>query len=187
MHHSFTQSSTYFTMAIAGDIVDLSDVTRIQMQLLFAQTANVALSNVELGFPPGSVIITAKIVSPSPDAAANLTATLANELATPESATHFFANVGGIRVLSISSVTTITEAVVAYPPPPSPPPLGGTSEHRGMSGGAIAAIVIGALLGSATIACLLVSNGNPSRKPAGDDFEGPSLTLTDLSNQNAEV
>ena len=176
-------------MTAAGAVSEFTAFKRLQVALAFAQKAGVDVSAVELSISPGSVVITAKILTASATAASALSTTLGATLATPELATNFFAGVtGGVSVVSIPSVRTVSDAVVAYPPPPAPAPGNGTSStSKGMSGGAIAGIAIGALLGSAFIACFLVSSGMPKRKPDADELDGPSLTLTDLSNQNAEV
>lgn len=135
-------------MTAAGAVSDFTPTKVESIASVFAAEANVTTSSVTVTITPGSVVITAKIVLPDAAARDNVAADLTTTLSTPALATSFLAAVpGGVTVSVVAPVAKVTEqAAVVLSPPPSAP-SGGDSKDDGMSGGAIAGTVIGAMSG----------------------------------------
>jgi len=117
-------------MTAADSVNDYSPGRITEIAAVFAASAGVSTSAVQVTVTAASVRITTTIIVASAEDAAALNANLTATLATPESATSFLSSVsGGVTVVSAPVVQAVSEEVVAYPPPPSapaplaPPPL----------------------------------------------------------------
>jgi len=131
-------------MVAAYDSVSLvTDSVKGSIAQTIATAASVPVSAVTITVTAGSVIITADIVT-TPTTQASVTSTLTTQLATTAAANTFFASVTG---LSITAAPSVVDKIVIASPPPSPPPVSSGGGDDGMSGGAIAGTVIGAISG----------------------------------------
>jgi len=167
------------TMVAAGAVEDYTEERRTGIAAAIAAGANVNVSAVKVTITDGSVVIQSTITTESSAAATTVSDTLGTQLATPESATTFFATAptGAVTVTVVSApvVVPVTETVVEYPPTPPSPPIPAASGDDSMDGGAIAGAVIGSLIGAALIVAgvmFAMKNGgsSSSKEPAGVMF-----------------
>jgi len=113
-------------MTAADSVNDYSPGRIAEIAAVFAASAGVSTSAVQVTVTAASVRITTTIIVASAEDAAALNANLTATLATPESATSFLSSVsGGVTVVSAPVVQAVSEEVVGYPPPPAAPVLSG--------------------------------------------------------------
>jgi len=113
-------------MTAADSVNDYSPGRITEIAAVFAASAGVSTSAVQVTVTAASVRITTTIIVASAEDAAALNANLTATLATPESATSFLSSVsGGVTVVSAPVVQAVSEEVVGYPPPPAAPVLSG--------------------------------------------------------------
>eukprot|EP00966_Prymnesium_polylepis_P241915 5594306-Prymnesium_polylepis.1 len=123
---AFTQHSARIVMTAADSVNDYSPGRITEIAAVFAASAGVSTSAVQVTVTAASVRITTTIIVASAEDAAALNANLTATLATPESATSFLSSVsGGVTVVSAPVVQAVSEEVVGYPPPPAAPVLSG--------------------------------------------------------------
>lgn len=137
---------------VAGSADDYLPAKLDDMADVFAARANVSASSVSMSVEATSmsVEVTAKIIAPSATASAAIVAELAPDFITAATATAFFTAVpGGIAVMQKPDVVTFVERIIRYPPPsPSAPITGGGTKDDGLSGGALAGIIIACIAGT---------------------------------------
>lgn len=118
-----TEHSVETTVTASGSVEDYPPARVSQVGDAIATSAGVDTSAVTVTVSSGSVVISASIVVASSGAADTLRTRLSAALATPKAAIAFFSSVaGGVPVLSIPVIRSVSRQVVVYPPPPETPP-----------------------------------------------------------------
>jgi len=126
------------TITAAGDVSDFDATTTTNMRAAIAQQLGVPVDSIVLTVAAASVRISFTVSTADSAQAAALQQTMQNTLATPESATNFFASAGANVTITSSPMITIAASQGALslfpsmpsprmPPPvvPPPPPIGG--------------------------------------------------------------
>lgn len=119
----------------SGDVSDIDEAKKESIASAFAALVGVDASKVAIDVSSGSVVITAYIEANSTVAANSANDKLRTTLDTPSATTTFLTNhgVSGVNATQAPSISL----AVANPPPPSP-----STGNKGLSGGAIASIVV---------------------------------------------
>jgi hypothetical protein len=145
-----TMSVVGFSLRLAGDVSSFTSSVLDQMKSAIAARAGVGSSAVELTVTAGSVIVGVSILTPLATAA-SVQSTMATATSSPSSATAMLSNVTGFSINVLYVVTPPT--VTAFAPPPPPAQSIGDMNDESVR---VRAIIIGVVLGSLGLFCILL-------------------------------
>ena len=154
-----------FALRLAGDVSSFTPSVRTEMKSAIAARAGVDPLAVMVTVTSGSVIVGARIHTPTA-MATSVQSMMASATSSPSSATAMLASVTGVSIAVLAVVTPPIIANVSPPPPPPPPPPSSPSPFTppqrppgALNGdGAISILIIAvlAVLCSAVLCCALL-------------------------------
>ena len=170
-----TMSAVGFSLRLAGDVSLFTSSVLDQMKSAIAARAGVGPSAVELTVTAGSVIVGVSILTPLATSA-SVQSTMATATSSPSSATAMLSNVTGV---SINVLTVVTPPIVtAFAPPP--PPAQSIAQSIGDMNDEpvrVRAIIIGVILGSLGLFCILLMAMVAQRKKTDAEPSTPAKKL----------